>query len=504
VREIRHVTPQVVVLGFALVFVIAAALDTKAWLSRDRSFRVLSAVHMFGESGPLIAHVREALRLARERSTDEITPKEIDEVKAYAIEKRRALTTTSDLFGAFVGKSVLYVQLEGMQQYVTDLKYRGEQVMPFWQELRARSLEFDNVYDLTGMSNTSDCEYMVNNGLHPLSMGSVAFRRPENDFITIANTLRVRGYSTFSGHAYRQAMWNRAVLHPRYGYERSMFEEDLPREPRIGWGLSDKAFFAEIAPELRALKRPFFSLLITLTSHHPYRYIPSDERTLALANRSAFAGYLHSMRYVDEALAELFATLEKDGVLDDTVVVLFGDHDSRFSLDDDEVHMAALMTDIDAAVLESVAVRGFATDKVPFLVVPPRGSSVAPRRVATVGGQLDIPPTVLHLLGVETPPAFIGASLVPERPGLAAHVDGQATDGVHVMTGRAENARCMMFPLGPRVDNAECADLRKRADRESRLSERATLYDLASVLAQSTERTAHGSTTETVPKATGM
>jgi phosphoglycerol transferase MdoB-like AlkP superfamily enzyme len=475
-----RIQTRVVLVSLGVLCILAMASDTYRWMQRSRSWRVLSAYHQVAWGGILNAHVRDVVRVTRERTREDLSQAEVDEVTQFFQARADARTRGPD-FGALAGTNVLLVQVEGMQRFATDLTYDGQRVMPFFDELRARGVFFDRVYDLTGESLTSDCGYMVMNSLHPLKQGSVAFRRPENRFKTMAHVVKDAGYHTVSAHGYRQGMWNRAILHPRFGFDDSYFKEELGENPLMGWGLSDEGLFQKLVPILEKMKEPFFAFAITLTSHHPFTYIPLDRRELSLGNRNAFSGYIHSMRYVDGALRQLFDRLKAAGLAEETTVVIYGDHDSRIELDAEMQALALEHTNLTPEELVFVKNRGWPTDQIPLLIVPP-DDRLSPRTVSTIGGQVDIAPTVLHLLGLEAPASFVGHSLFGDHPGHAYRVDGSAAEDELLLSGRDEAAVCYRAPIGPVEPVARCADLRVRADREATLSERATDYDLAQVI----------------------
>jgi phosphoglycerol transferase MdoB-like AlkP superfamily enzyme len=111
-------------------------------------------------------------------------------------------------------------------------------------------------------------------------------------------------------------------------------------------------------PHLQKLENPWFTFPVTLTSHHPYTYIPGKLRKLKTAGmRRELAGYLHSMRYVDDSLRELFSELRRGGLPRDTLVVLFGDHDSKLKFDERTRLGAAEHLELSPETLENLAAR---------------------------------------------------------------------------------------------------------------------------------------------------
>ncbi|HKO49419.1 MAG TPA: LTA synthase family protein [Polyangiaceae bacterium] len=453
------------------------------WMDSDRSWRVLNGTDAVQDSGIVVAHIKEIARSIRDaRRHGSISEDEFAKLRKYHEARAvppTALSNDPD-FGLARATNLLLLQVEGMQKWVIGAHHRGQPLTPFLNRLRDRGWFFDRLYDETGDSSTSDCEYMVLNSQFPIPQGSVAFRRDENHFVTLLHSFKEVGYTTFAGHAYAAGMWNRAVLYPRYGFDQTAFKDELGDGPKLGWGIGDKPFFQRVLPRIEQLKAPFVSMLITLTSHSPYQYVPVGERKLQLGpiEGSDFGGYLHSMRYNDEAIEQLFAQLEKSGLLANTTVVIYGDHDSRMKFS------SRLMTetDLNPETQRRLAIRDYTTKQIPLLVVLPERLKVAPRLVHTIGGQVDIGATVLHLFGLKQPRSFIGQSLVPERAGHASRIDGSGVDDQHIYIAPG-GGRCESFPDFQRLERAECAELSRRTQEELNMSWSVTLLDLAGRLA---------------------
>ena len=448
----------------------------QSWMDSDRSWRVLNGTDAVQDSGIVVAHIKEVSRSIRDaRQHGTITEAEFAEVRKYH-EARAALPTDDLDFGVARGTNLLILQVEAMQKWVIGAHDKGQELTPFLNGLRERAWFFDHLYDETGDSSTSDCEYMVLNSQFPIPQGSIAFRRDENHFVTLLHAFKEAGYTTFAGHAYAAGMWNRAVLYPKYGFDQTAFRDELGEGPKLGWGIGDKLFFQRVVPHLERLKSPFVSLLITLTSHGPYQYVPAAERKLSLGSieSSDFGGYLQSMRYNDEAIQQLFAQLEKAGLLANTTVVIYGDHDSRMKFS----ARLATDTDLPSDIQRRLAIRDYTTKQIPLFVVLPERLQAAPRLVHTIGGQVDIGATLAHLFGLERPASFIGQSLVPERPGHASRIDGSGVDSERIYIAPG-GGRCESFPELKHLERSACDDLSKRTQRELNMSWDVTLLDLA-------------------------
>src|SRR5260221_471697 len=97
---------------------------------------------------------------------------------------------------------------------------------------------------------------------------------------------------------------------------------------QIGWGLNVRAFLQQMVPHLERQPRPFAAWMITLSLHHPFESFPDAHKELKLGalEGTSFGNYLHTMRFFDNALETFKASLARDGLLDDSLVVVFGDH----------------------------------------------------------------------------------------------------------------------------------------------------------------------------------
>lgn len=438
--------------------------------------RVFSEQHNAGRFGVLGAHLFDVVRtLGGALGRGALAPEERAEIAAV-LQERRDMSDRPD-FGVARGANLLVIQAEALQGWVIGASVGGQEITPFLNRLRRRALYFSAVVDVTAQGMTSDAEYAVLNSQYPLGQGAVAFLRAGNRFETVAHALRAAGYATLSAHPFKRGFWNRATLHPRYGFERSLFDRELGPGPTLGWGLADDAFFARMVPELAATQKPFFALLITLSLHHPYDEFPPALRRLPLGELAgtSLGNYLEGMRYLDASLERLFAELDAAGLSDSTAVAIYGDHDCRLGVTPEIAALAG-----EPAGSPSLALR---LERVPAFLVLPKGQVVG--EVSAVGSHVDLAPTWLHFLGVAAPPGFVGRPLLPGdfTPGLAALADGSAVgdDLLYAAAGRdiPPGGACFDRVSGARLERGRCAALVAGAQRVLGASRAIADHDLA-------------------------
>ena len=72
-----------------------------------------------------------------------------------------------ELFGIGKGRNLIVVQLESMQNFVIDFKYKDNEITPFLNDLidDDGTIYFDNYYQQLGSGNTSDAEFATNNSI---------------------------------------------------------------------------------------------------------------------------------------------------------------------------------------------------------------------------------------------------------------------------------------------------------------------------------------------------
>jgi Sulfatase len=103
-----------------------------------------------------------------------------------------------------------------------------------------------------------------------------------------------------------------------------------------GWGVDDRAFFEQAGDLVLQLEhggKPWFLSLLTVGTHHPY-LIPPEWR-----GRSRTGAFEDSLMYLDAVLKQFFGMLEREHVLDDTLVLVTGDESAGYMLENETAEM---------------------------------------------------------------------------------------------------------------------------------------------------------------------
>jgi phosphoglycerol transferase MdoB-like AlkP superfamily enzyme len=345
--------------------------------------------------------------------------------------------------------------VESLQEFAVDYRINGQDVMPNLQRWMESGLRFNNVTDETNEGRTSDAEFAALVSLLPLDHGAAAFLYSANHYVGLPRVLGEHGYATVSAVPFEPGFWNRRVMHPSYGFQQSLFESDFRLTEQIGWGLNDRDFLQQMVPKLAGMAQPFAAWLITLSLHHPFDDFPDKHKTLKLGalDRTSFGNYLHTMHFFDQALADFEQSLAEAGLLDETVLVVFGDHDAGFQRD--PAIARRLGIDADTASWEL-------NDRVPFLLKLPTHAHVRPNGVRSIAaGQIDFAPTLLALLGIDPAPLPYGGRNLLGTPGdpPVPRPYGAWLNDAHLFVGREVYDRgrsCFALEKAAFVDDSGC------------------------------------------------
>lgn len=297
----------------------------------------------------------------------------------------------SSIYDDLIGnkKNLIYIQLESMDGQLLDLKYEGEPVMPFLSSLKNNSIYFANALDQTGPGRTADGELLATASLIPLANKPIYTTLDISNVPSLTKILNSQGYDTFSMHGFDGTFWNRKKNHERLGYKKTFFIDDLDKSSILGWGVSDKSLIEQASEKIIKADKPFFAHLILLTNHFPYNHVRGSEHK---SFQNIVVDHYLSARYVDQSINNLFTTLEKNELLQNTVIVIYSDHDSGI------VNKIKNYSDTDILFKNK-------NDKVIFLIYN-NGKS---KLISTPIGQVDIAPTALYELGIASPKEFIGS-----------------------------------------------------------------------------------------------
>ena len=252
----------------------------------------------------------------------------------------------NDYTNIFAGKNIIVIHAESLQTIAIDKSFNGIEVTPNLNRISKEGIYFDNFYSQVGVGTSSDAEFVFSTSILPSSSGTVFVNYYDRKFTTIQKLLKEKGYYVASMHANDGDFWNRKTMHKNLGYDKFYDKEYYDIDETIGLGLSDKSFFHQsinLIKNIQEQKKPFYVNLISLSNHTPFSdldntpkfdtsmYVDINYQTIRrdYINGTTLGNYFRSVHYADEAIGEFINELDDNGLLENTVLVIYGDHDAR-------------------------------------------------------------------------------------------------------------------------------------------------------------------------------
>ena len=351
----------------------------------------------------------------------------------------------NDYTGILKGKNVIVIHGESIQQFMMDTSFNGVEVTPTLNRLAREGLYFSNFYAQESIGTSSDSEFTFSSSLMPATNGTVAINYWDRDYNTTQKMIKAQGYYVFSMHGNNGSYWNRLNLHSSLGYDRLYnYTDDFVIDETIGLGLSDKSFFRQAVPILKdidATNERWYGAFLMLTNHTPFIDIERvsdfdvtfkyrmfndstgeyDLVTAPFLEGTKLGSYVKSVHYADEALGQFLDDLDKEGLLDNTVFILYGDHDAKLKYEEYDYYFnynpfenRVLSEDEDGYV----PVDDFYYNlnrKVPFIIWTKDGT-IEPTEITEIMGMYDVQPTLGNMFGFSNKYAM-GHDIFSVQPG---------------------------------------------------------------------------------------
>lgn len=338
-------------------------------------------------------------------SNTKLSPKQLEALKG----NEYVAPEQQNLYGVAENRHLFVIQVESLQNFVVGKSVDGQEITPNINKLLAESAYFSNVFQQIGAGTTSDAEWITNTGLYPQGMIPTVNSLNGEAVPSLPRTLKESGYGSATYHADEVTFWNRDVLYPVLGYDEVYSSEEIPNVKPIGFGPADEVVFDFAAKQLpKQLKKydRFYTNIVTVTSHTPF-VLPEDMQELELPEKyeDMYVGnYLQAVHYADEQIGVFIEELKEQGLYDESLIAIFGDHSGMHG---------SLVTEEDQKLLEEFIGHPYSIKDqftIPLLFT---GGELFEEgiRMERLGGQVDIMPTILALLGISHEEPMMGHNL---------------------------------------------------------------------------------------------
>ncbi|MCD2348177.1 LTA synthase family protein [Clostridium guangxiense] len=341
---------------------------------------------------PIGYHVYDAVDFFKDLQPEKLKAKDKNDIKKWYKDNEENLPDNK-YSGMFKGKNLIVLQLESLENFVINEKINGQEITPNLNKLLKNSIYFSNYHENVNLGVSSDADLMTNASVYPVRKGSTFFRFPDNEYNSLPIIMKKYNYSTMAIHPDKAMYWNwMPALTAMGGFDSRIDSSHFNEYEKINLGISDGAYFKQVEPMLSKEKQPFYDFIVTLTSHSPF-VLPDKYKELKMSkafNDSKIGGYMQCVHYTDKQLGEFFDKLQKDGILKNSVVAIYGDHTGVHKYFQDEIP-------------KTPGVQDWMVDdelKIPLIIYDGSGKMQGEEKTVT-GGQIDLMPTVLYLMGAD-------------------------------------------------------------------------------------------------------
>lgn len=322
----------------------------------------------------------------------------------------QTITPKNEMTGIFKDKNLIYIMVEALDFAAID-----SQLTPTLYKLYTEGWYFDNYYAPKYSCTTGESEFIGLTSIIPSISSCTPYTYVDNDYSTsIFNLFKDMGYDVTSYHNWKDQFYPRKQLHGNMGSNYYYDKSDLNIKSGTGWP-SDFNLMEEAYP-IFSQKEKYMSFIITSSMHFPYdedsRVVYENwDKVKNLNVNILMKRYLAKVIDFDKGLEYLLKSLEMDGTLDDTVIVLFADHhpfnislsylDERSSID--------RMVDLNE-------------DRSPFIIYSSSAERLVIEKTAST---FDILPTLANLFDLDYDPRYyVGTDIFSDQETIVLFPNG--------------------------------------------------------------------------------
>lgn len=262
----------------------------------------------------------------------------------------------------------------------------GLPLTPEYDKLALEGWSFDNLY-ATGTRSVRGIEAVITGFVPTPARSTVKLPNSQTDFFTIAKLLGQKGYDSnfiYGGGAHFD---NMKTFFLGNGFDSIIEEKDFVDPTFVGsWGVSDEDLFTKANQDFVKKSKsgkPFFSLVFSSSNHDPYEF---PDNKIELYN-SPKATRENAVKYADYAIGHFFKLAKQEDYWKNTVFLVVADHDARTTRAD------------------LVPIPNF---HIPTLII---GDGIEPKNDSRLASQIDLAPTLLSLIGIDSEHPMIGQDL---------------------------------------------------------------------------------------------
>ncbi len=339
---------------------------------------------------------------------EKTTDKKVNNLHKYI--KNCKPTSKNEYTGIFKDKNLIFITAESFSFGLIDKKHT-----PTLYKLSHEGLNFTNFYTPIYYASTSDGEYANLTGLFPKE-GTWSYVKMRNNIYpyTYASIFKDRGYSLNAYHNGYFHIYSRHVILPHLGYDYKAYMNGLEKYMSDNlWPQSDDEMILNTYNDYKDKDR-FHVFYTTVSGHLPYDFKRNDmsKKHKDVVNNLKYSksvkAYISANIDLERALAHLLNNLERDNILNDTVIVLVPDHFPYGLLKKEYSELTRLDTE-------------YSKHKSGLIIYNP---GIKKKKIDKYASNIDVLPTLLNMFGVEYDSRLlIGQDIMSDSEGIVIFND---------------------------------------------------------------------------------
>ncbi|OCL28498.1 hypothetical protein U472_01015 [Orenia metallireducens] len=302
--------------------------------------------------------------------------------------------------------NIIIIQMESLDEKVIGYKHNNQELTPFLNKLKDKSLYAENFYS-QHVNGSFDADFSFLTSMYPINR-NYSFKEDDmTKFESIVKVLKKKGYQTMAFHGNDKKFFHRYKAFPSLGFDKFYSREDFSSEDRIMdlkesyLGINDYDFFNQSLHYLEQADKPFFAYMITVSSHTPFTFYPDSELKEEYSDieNPLVHDYFQSVSFLDKSLEMFFDKLEQRGLAENTLFIIYADHEAGI---DEKEYSSSEDFVVDRNINQP--------EHIPLFI---KHRDIKAGIIEKTGTTTDIAPTILDIMGIEQKPKeFIGSSLL--------------------------------------------------------------------------------------------
>ncbi|MDC2392839.1 LTA synthase family protein [Bacteroides ovatus] len=229
-----------------------------------------------------------------------------------------------------MNSSIILIIVESLLSFPTDLKINGIEITPTLNKLVEKGAYYNNnMTSLIQLGESSDGQFTYLNGLIPKTKGVTIYDYFNNTFVSLPKLLKKQkpGIECRMVIPTSSKTWRQDGVCIQYGFDKLYSRKEYTLSNYKENWLNDKLLFEYAASIDKNSKQPFFSLILTSSTHSPYTKAVEDYLIPFPDTYSEeLKNYLSNVHYMDKYLGKYLNFLKENHLYHNSLIIIASDH----------------------------------------------------------------------------------------------------------------------------------------------------------------------------------